>query len=161
MRWFAHKSRDDSIAERLFNQFVNVAVQDREKHCDVYHITPDLKAQYLSKARLYHEALVLMLLLERQSQDAAWTRVLEGFEKNVLPSSPDDEGMTKLEALRGAMRRISDLVGPAGKDQEFSWASSWFASMGHTESNPASLLAFVLEWTQYYVAVSTFLKEQP
>lgn len=48
--------------------------------------------------------------------------------------------MTKLEAVKSAMKDIDELI---SEKRELFWARNWFSGIGHDEINPTTLVMFV------------------
>lgn len=74
----------------------------------------------------------------------------------ILPSTPTPDGMTKLEALRTAMRHINSLV---SERREISWSMAWLEDIGHTETNPVTLALFATFWMDFYIAAAKSLAD--
>jgi hypothetical protein len=62
------------------------------------------------------------------------------FEKLIFPPTATSEGMTKLEAIKSAMKNLDRLI---FEKKKLSWARSWFAGIGHGETNPETLRMFL------------------
>jgi hypothetical protein len=124
-------------------QIYKVWVQDSaKKFVEVFldgktrFIPANLRGPFVLKTHLYCEASVLRVLLtEMQSNPKFETLVVE-FERLIFPLTQTSEGMEKLEAIKSAMKNLDRLI---FEKKELSWARSWFADIGHDETNPATL----------------------
>jgi hypothetical protein len=103
------------------------------------HLPEDRKAAFQGKIFLYCQAAVLrVLLIERQKNDG-YEELLREFEKLIFPPKPTADGMTKLEAVKSAMKELDELF---SEKKELSWCMKWFRGIGHEETNPAILALF-------------------
>ena len=69
-----------------------------------------------------------------------------------MPATPTPDGMVKLEALKGAMRNLANLVNSADSEP-LTWSRSWMSGVGHDEANPITLTLFSVHWMDTYIAV--------
>jgi hypothetical protein len=84
--------------------------------------------------------------------------VRSAFEARVF-GEQNDESMAFLEAVKGAMRDISDLLDPANRSRELSWAREWLATIGINEFNPVRLTLFALHWMDSYSTIAKSIRE--
>lgn len=97
---------------------------------------PQFEADFLEKMQLYSEAAAL---IKTKNKDQRYEPLLWEFEDFLFSSEPTDEGQKKLEALKSVMDEIQTLsISP-----ELTWAHDWFLQLGHDETNPATLVAFI------------------
>jgi hypothetical protein len=100
----------------------------------------DLRGPFADKVRLYCEASVLRVLLSEKQSNPKFEGLVVEFEKLIFPPAPTSEGMTKLEVIKEAMMNLHRLI---FEKEKFSWARSWFAGVGHDETNPETLRMFL------------------
>jgi hypothetical protein len=105
-------------------------------HGETRFLPLNVRDRFASKIRLYCEASVLRVLLTEQQNNPRFEGLVAEFEKLIFPSAPTFDGTTKLEAMKSIMRDLDRLIFEERK--EFSWAQSWFAGIGHKETNPAT-----------------------
>jgi hypothetical protein len=96
---------------------------------------------FATKIKLYCEADVLRVLLTEKQTNPRYLDLNKEFEKLIFPFTRTAEGTTKLEAIKSAMINIDKLIFEENK--ELSWARSWFETIGHNETNPATLFLLV------------------
>ena len=53
------------------------------------------------------------------------------------------------------MRRFNSLI---EEKKEFSWARAWLNDVGIDETNPATLMIFVLGWMDLYIVVKQAIR---
>jgi hypothetical protein len=100
----------------------------------------NLRELFAHRILLYCEASVLRVLLAEKQSNPKFRSLVAEFEKLIFPPTPTSEGMTKLEAIKSAMKNLDRLI---FEKKRLSWARSWFAGIGHNETNPATLLMFI------------------
>jgi hypothetical protein len=159
--WFTRDGRDkvpaDQIAQSLFQ--VMVEEEPEPAHPKQYDLPRAFWPQFRGKMRLYREAIVLNLLLSQAQKDKRYEEVLKSYERLIFPSTPSPEGMVKLEALKHAMERISELIDPGGERKPLSWSMAWLADIGHEATNPVTLTLFATYWMDTYIAVAKSLAD--
>src|SRR5437773_4329806 len=108
LRWFSRdrkiRSLPDSIAADLFQEMVKK--QSRTEQPKRYSIPRAFWPGFRMKMQLYHEALVLLLLLSEAQDDRRYEEVLRSYEKLIFPSKPTPEGLEKVDKLKVAMRVV-------------------------------------------------------
>jgi hypothetical protein len=116
-----------------------------------YGVPETSHVHFQAKMRLYREALVLFVLLSKSNEDNKYEPVLRNYESLIMRAN---DGMTKLEALKGAMRNLKDLLNPTAlQERGLSWSRSWFAGIGYDQTNPINLFLFSTHWAETYLAV--------
>jgi hypothetical protein len=106
--------------------------------------------------RIYREALVFFVLINKAKNDDKYEPVLRRYEAIVLPESPTIEGMTKLEALNGAMLGLSDFLKghrESPDPQYFPWVRSWFAGIGYAQNSVVDMVLFSTYWVNTYIGL--------
>jgi hypothetical protein len=97
------------------------------------------EVDFLEKMRLYSEAAALRVLITTKNNDKSYEPLLWEFEEYLFPSGPTDESQRRLEALKSAMGEIQTLsINPRP-----TWARDWFLQLGHDETDPSTLVAFI------------------
>ncbi len=94
------------------------------------------RESFARKIRLYCEASTLRILLRKEQADATYENQVREFEKLIFPPSPTPGAMAKLDAVKAAMKELDQLL---SKRKTLFWARAWFLSIGHDETNPATL----------------------
>lgn len=109
---------------------------------------------YQRKWRLYREAIVLMVLLDRKQKDSRYSELIKEYERLIYPNSQATaECLAKTSALKAAMRDTSKLIFD-GKGKEFAWAKEWFEELGGLPSNPVDCSVFALSLMELWIAVA-------
>lgn len=103
-------------------------------------LPPSMRDLFTSNIRPYCEATVLRILLTEQQNNPRFDGLVAEFEKLIFLSCPTFDRMTKLEAVKSTMIDLDRLM---FEKKELSWAQSWFAGLGHEETNPATLALLV------------------
>jgi hypothetical protein len=98
------------IADDLYAVFVEDEGCSEHNQPEKYGVSETYHVPFRGKMRIYREALVLFVLISKSKEDEKYKPVLRSYEGLIMPDSPTIEGMTKLDALNGAMRRLSDLL---------------------------------------------------
>ena len=142
---------EDELAEYLYEKLRSggwdIELVDRHELLNKLEI-PDAKSErVLAKVRLYHEALILLCLQARTMSDSRYGGLIVSFERLVYPNT-EQEGVVKVEAIRGAMRNLADL--PKGAETTVAslsrWSQDWLRVIGLEETNPGKLTLFATWW---------------
>jgi len=144
------------IANDLHAVIVEEGGCDEFNQPEKYGVPETYHVLFRAKMRIYREALVLFVLINKAKEDQKYEPVLRSYEAIVLPPSPTIDGMTKLEALNGAMHRFSDLLKgyrESPDPQYFSWVESWFAGIGDDQLNVTYMTLFSTYWINSWLAV--------
>jgi hypothetical protein len=128
----------DYVAAQIYDIWVEDSVRDLWKFFVKFvpQATTSQKERFATKAKVYCEASTLRILLMRAVKEKCYTELVLAFGK-LLPLAPNSEGSIKLEAIKSAMLDLDQ------EKKEFSWARSWFAEIGHDETNPATLITLI------------------
>jgi hypothetical protein len=156
-----NESRDNAIAEEIAGNLFQIMVLEYPDSTprEEFGLPEELRQKFLSKLRLYHEATILLLLLSQAEKGRKYELLLRAFEGRLLPSAPSDEGISKLRALKSAMRQISELVQPPAEPKPLSWGMEWFADIGHELVNPVTLTLVANYWVNAFVAVGKAVED--
>jgi hypothetical protein len=103
------------------------------------HLPEDKTNRFFQKIYLHCEAAVLRVLLTETQNNVRYEELLREFESLIFPPKQTAEGVAKLETLKSAMKEINALF---TERKELSWCRNWFQSIGHDETNPATLYTF-------------------
>ena len=144
------------IADDLYNVIVEEGEHNEFAQPEKYGVPETYHMPFRAKMRIYREALVLFVLISKSKEDKKYEPVLRRYEAIVLPESPTVDGMTKLEALNGAMRRLSDFLKgyrESPDPQYFSWVRSWFAGIGYDQINLIDMTLFSTYWINTCIGV--------
>jgi hypothetical protein len=144
------------IADDLYQVIVEDGESGEFDQPEKYGVPETYRVPFQAKMRIYREALVLFVLISKSKEDEKYKSVLRSYEGLIMPDSPTIEGMTKLEALNGAMRRLQDFLKDfreSSDPQYFSWSRSWFAGIGYDQINVIDLHLFSMHWIDTYIAV--------
>jgi len=144
------------IAGDLYQVIVEEGESGEFDQPEKYGVPKTSHVPFHAKMRIYREALVLFILIAKSKQDEKYEPVLRSYESLIMPDSPTIEGMTKLEALNGAMRRLQDFLKDFRESpdpQYFSWSRNWFAGIGYDQFNVIDLHLFSMHWIDTYIAV--------
>jgi hypothetical protein len=125
------------VAQQLHMTFVVDTAKNFFKPSDI-HLPESKVALFHSKIYLYCEAAVLRVLLTEEQQNESYRELVTEFEKLILPP-PSQGGMTKLEAIKAAMKSHDQLF---TEKKEFTWTRNWLKGIGHEETNPEALATF-------------------
>ena len=113
------------------------------------------EANFLDRMQLYSEAATLRVLIKTKDSDERYEPLLSEFEKYLFPREPTDEGQKKLDALRFAMADIQTHR----TNPQLTWAHDWLLRLGHDETNPAALMAFIQMFAEETQRLRKLLKE--
>jgi hypothetical protein len=113
------------------------------------------EADFLERMQLYSEAATLRVLIKTKDNDERYEPVLWEFEKYLFPPEFTDEGQKKLDALRSVMADIQTH----STNPQLSWAHDCLLQLGHDESNPATLMAFIQMFAAETQRLRKLLKE--
>jgi hypothetical protein len=129
----------DYVAEQIYDIWVKDSVRDLWKFFVKFvpQATTSQKDRFATKAKVYCEASTLRILLMRAEKEKCYTELVQAFGKLIFPLAPNSEGLIKLETIKSAMLDLDQ------EKKEFSWARSWFAEIGHDETNPATLITLI------------------
>jgi hypothetical protein len=94
-------------------------------------------------------------LIKTKDNDERYEPLLSEFEKFLFPPEPTDEGQKKLDALRFAMADIQTH----STNPQLTWAHDWLLQLGHDETNPSALMAFVQMFAEETQRLRKLLKE--
>jgi hypothetical protein len=120
------------------------------------NITKENRARFDEKARLYSEAVILLILAKEEEQNASFAVVREHFERLVFPPTKEDGGQAVLADIKTAMRGFSSLI---EEKKEMSWSHNWLHEAGVDETNPATLALFAAHWMDFYIVAAKALQE--
>jgi hypothetical protein len=162
MGWFSRKRSHGTPASEVAESLYRVVVEEGESgkfiQPEEYNIPINLRTLFSAKTRLYREALVLLVLLSKFQEDKNCEPILRAYEALLMPRRPTPDAMTKLEALKGAMRNLGVLVNPSEK-QPLTWSRSWMAGIGYEEIDVINFTLFALHWMDSYIAVRKSVDE--
>ena len=140
------------LARSLEEEFVVATPARVAKGLD---ITDENRARFEAKARLYSEAVILLILASEERKSASFAAVREHFERLVFPPTKE-EGQAILEDIKAAMRSFSSLI---EEKKEMSWSHAWLHESGVSQTNPASLALFASFWMDFHIVVTKALRE--
>lgn len=155
------KSDAAEIAQVLVEEFVEGDSLGGEWDATIpAHAMP----RYRAKVLLYRVALVLMALLSEETKNVQCLRLREAFEGLMFgmpgaETGPDAEQIKELEKVRHAMKCLNDLLFPAEKPRQMSWAKAWLQEIGVEVTNPADLAFFAMCWMGEYTMVVRTVQE--
>ncbi len=154
MSWFKKKRRlrtsPTTIAELLHG--IMAEEDDPQAAPEKFHLPEEFHARFRDKVFLYREANVLLALVTRANQDPLFEPVLQEYERIVFPISPEMPAATvRLEIMKDAMQDLRALMDP-GDNRKLTWGRTWFADIGHDETNAATLVLFFTFWSNLHVA---------
>ena len=155
------KSREKAPAEDIASNLFQIMVVEEPSadFTNKFDVPPNLVPQFRARLRLYREAVVLMVLLQRAKQEENYENVLRSYEALLFGNTPDAASMAKLKVVRSAMADLSDLVNPTGQPKQLTWSRQWFAAFGRNETNPATLTLLAMHWMNYYEGVLKTVSE--
>jgi len=113
------------------------------------------EAKFLERMQLYSEAATLRVLIKTKDNDKRYEPILLEFENYLFPPEPTDEAQRKLDALRSAMADIQTH----STNPQLAWAHDWLLQLGHDETNPAALMAFIQMFAAETQRLRKLLKE--
>jgi hypothetical protein len=160
MAWFSKKRRlltsPITIAELLHRI---MAEEDNPQAApEAFHLQEEIHARFRKKVFLYREANVLLALLTRCQQEPLFEQPLREYERILFPESPETPaGAARLQAMKTAMQDLRILVNPDDR-LKLTWARNWFATLGHDETNPATLMLLSILWSDLHIAAHEGLK---
>ncbi|HEV2436707.1 MAG TPA: hypothetical protein VG077_11975 [Verrucomicrobiae bacterium] len=112
-----------------------------------------------AKSATYHRfASVLLAVLDAERRDASFSPVREGLEQRFFPPT-FTEGASQLEAVRQAMKNLTELIQPEGQPEPMSWAIRWLSDAGIQQDNPAVLMMFAIRWPNHFAAALEALRK--
>ena len=142
----------EELARSLEKEFVATTPACAAKGLE---ITQENRARFEEKARLYSEAVILLILASAEQKSAGFAAVREHFERLVFPPTKED-GQAVLADIKTAMRGFRSLI---EQKKEISWAHAWLQEAGVIETNPATLALFASYWMDLYAIVTKALRE--
>jgi hypothetical protein len=113
------------------------------------------EANFLERMQLYSEAATLRVLIKTKDNDKRYEPLLLEFENYLFPREPTDEAQKKLDELRSAMADIQTH----STNPKLVWAHDWLLQLGHDETNPAVLTAFIQMFAAETQRLRKLLKE--
>jgi hypothetical protein len=113
------------------------------------------EANFLDRMQLYSEAATLRVLIKTKDNDKRYEPLLWEFENLLFPPKPTDEAQRKLDGLRLAMVDIH----AHSTNPQLAWAHDWLLQLGHDETNPATLTAFIQMFAEEIQRLRKLLKE--
>ena len=111
-----------------------------------------------AKTTLYRMSASLLAVLFVEQNDSGVLELRVELEKRIFPM-PQHEGVDILHAVREAMTDLKNLLYPSEPRKEFAWAKNWFAGIGITENNPATLFLLSQNWTEYYITMVKIIQD--
>jgi hypothetical protein len=131
----------------LSNRVEYYAFEHFWKHISQEDTPPErtkFEAAFVPKMYLY-EAASLRILIGAKERDIRYEPLLLEFEKFVFPKfllalGDGDAGRRKVDAVKGAMVKIQKHM----ENPHLTWVRDWFLEIGHDETNPATLMMFVM-----------------
>jgi hypothetical protein len=119
---------------------------------EAFHLPEAVHARFRKKVFLYREANVLLALLVRAEQDPLFEQPLQEYERILFPEPPETpEGAARLQAVKAAMQDLRTLMN-LEDSRKLTWGRNWFVTIGHDETNPATLLVFFTLWSNLHRA---------
>ena len=160
MSWFEktrHLTTSPIMVAKLLHQ---IMAEEDNPQCapEFFHLPESVHASFRAKVSLYRETNVLLALLIRAKQDPMFEPPLQEYERILFPQSPETPaGSARLQAVKAAMQDLQILVDPKDS-QKLTWGRSWFSTIGHDETNPATLMLFYTFWSNLYIAAHESLE---
>jgi predicted DNA-binding transcriptional regulator AlpA len=122
------------------------------------HLPDAVHERFRDKVFLYREANLLLAFVGLAQEDPIFEQPLQEYERILFSEPPSTPGgAARLQALKAAMLDLRDRLNARGK--EFTWSRNWFATIGHDEDIPETLMQFVLLWSRFYVNAHKRLRE--
>jgi hypothetical protein len=114
------------------------------------------ETDFLNKMQLYSEAAALRVFITAKNSDKRYEQLLHEFEKIIFThGATTTEGVEKLKSMKAAMADIQNQV----DNTQLTWARNWFMSIGHDETNPATLMMFIQLFAVNTNQIRQFLQE--
>ena len=133
------------MARTLFAECIE---NDELLEKDSFGVPPLFAQAFAEKARLYREAMGLLILLNQAKHSKEYEPVLRDYERLILPPTPIPEGVEKLDLLKVAMRDIAALIDPDAK--ALNWSLHWLTDVGANDCNPVDLVLFSSYWVSLF-----------
>jgi hypothetical protein len=153
MAWWNRKRFDpQEIAEALYE----VAVEESPVQPEHYGVPEDFRSSFLTKLRLYNEALLFAALIEKSNTDKRFGVVLEIYQHMILPRKPTPEGIFKMDQIKNAIDDLNGLIGAAragASPKTILWGQNWMKTIRFEDTNPIYMNIFSLHWMNMYVAI--------
>jgi hypothetical protein len=153
MRWLSPDNRQPAPASDIARGLIKECVEKDEvvtpKH---FSVPVTLRPAFMKKARLYRQAMGLLVLLNLTRRRAEYGPVLHEYEGLILPATPTPEGHKTLEKLKTAMADVAELLDP--NSQGLSWSQRWFRDIGMNECDPVDLTLFSSAWMSLSVTMN-------
>ena len=160
MSWFKrkrHLTASPIMIAELLHQIM-VEEDNPQGTPEYFHLPEPVHAAFREKVFLYREANVLLALLIRSKQDPLFEQPLQEYERILFPLPPETPaGAQRLQAVKAAMKDLHAVV-DSKDSQKLTWGRSWFAAIGHDETNPATLVLFFTFWSNLYIAAHESLE---
>lgn len=161
MAWFRKKRRlmtSPAVVAQLLHKIM--AEEDNPQASpEAFQLPEPFHTKFRGKVFLYREANVLLAFLLQSQRDPIFEQPLQEYERILFPDSPQTiEGAARLEAVKAAMEDLRTLMNP-DDSHKLTWGRSWFATIGHDETNPATLMLFFALWSDLHIAVQKSLRD--
>jgi hypothetical protein len=147
----------EALARSLFDVFVGDGSAEQLAERD--RVPVGLQPRFDQKIELYHEALVLMVLIAHSEKKRGFERVLQAYEAIILGPSPTASGLEKLQNVKAAMADLNAILKDEARGHELGWSMAWFQEIGHRETNPVVLSLFAGFWMDRYIAAVKSVRE--
>jgi len=142
------------IADALLSEFIE---KNGTAPCIDFKLTAEQQQEYESRCRLYRLALVLLSLMNEEQENPRTLEVREHIETKVF-GRRSRQSHALLRQVQAAMSDLHSLLMPVSNPKEFSWARSWFGSIGVDCPNPVDLALFARSWMGQFVAIVKSLR---
>ncbi len=159
MSWFSRDKRNKVPAAEIAASIFQAFVEGDEAMAEKWGVPPEFATRFRDESRLYREALVLLVLGTQTGKEEVYEKVLNEYEKIILPSQSTAAGLRRIEELRFAMNELDRLLQPEQKRQSSTWAGDWFKRLGCEQYNPAVLMWCANWWMTTHVEVSRVVNE--
>jgi hypothetical protein len=138
----------EALARSLFDILVGEGSAEQLTERD--RVPVELQLKFDQKIELYHEALVLMVLIAQSEKKRSFERVLQSYEALIFGPSATISSLEKVQVVKAAMADINALLSGRGNGPR--WSMAWFQELGHIETNPVVLSLFAISWMDRYIA---------
>jgi hypothetical protein len=148
----------DYLANLLNNEFI--LTQDQRFQPQYYGVPEKFHGPFVTKMKLYREALILMVILGRVQNDEANKPLLTEYERIILPGdAPTPEGFEKMHAIKEAMKDLRDLFHSVAKPNGLPWCTNWFLEAGITQTAPLMDILLNTVWMNEWLAAQKSLDQ--